>query len=81
MFPLGSDFDQIEQRILPALVWLKENTFGWRTRLALAAQALASAPTPEDSAVLERLGLSRPRSLKERVLRRVVGVGLARTRA
>jgi acyl-CoA hydrolase len=81
LFPLGSDFDATEQRILPALMWLKRCDIGWRSRLGLAAAIAATAPLEADAAVYDRLGLAAPRGLRERLLRRIVAAGLARTRS
>jgi acyl-CoA hydrolase len=78
-FPLGTDFDACEQRLLPALQWLKSNATGWR-RIALAAGLAGATQTPEDAAALERMGLSGPRGMKERLLRRALLAGLNRTR-
>jgi acyl-CoA hydrolase len=70
LFPLGTDFDAEEQRLVAALLWLKRNTF----KALLGARAL-----PQDLPALARMGLARPRSLRERLLRRVVTLGLRRT--
>lgn len=79
MFPLGTDFDATEQRLVAALQWLEGNS-GWRRRLALAAGLLHGAPTARDADALARMGLDSPRGLKERLLRRVVALALQRTR-
>jgi hypothetical protein len=80
LFPLGTDFDALEQRIIPALAWLKGNSAGWRARARLLREAMSSAPAAGDAALYERLGLASPRDLRERVLKRMVAAGLARTR-
>jgi hypothetical protein len=68
LFPLGTDFDAEEQRLVAALLRLKKNfsipgLIGVRSR-------------PEDLPALERMGLAKPRSLRERLLRRAVSLGL-----
>jgi acyl-CoA hydrolase len=68
LFPLGTDFDAEEQRLVAALLWLKKNfsvlgMFGAR-------------PLPQDLPALARMGLAEPRGLRERLLRRVVSLGL-----
>lgn len=78
-FPLGTDFDPDEQTLIPALRWLKRHSTGWQ-RLALAPALAAAESTPEETAALERMGLGAPRGMKERLLRRVVALGLRRTR-
>jgi acyl-CoA hydrolase len=79
-FPLGTDFDAVEQRLVPALTWLKRNSFGWRNRLVLATATLTASPAPEDRPALERLGLATPKGWRERALRGVVAHGLSRSR-
>lgn len=80
LFPLGSDFDDIEQRIIPALGWLKSNTAGWRSRAGVLRAALGASARSEDAAIYDRLGLAAPRGLAEHTLRRLVAVALERTR-
>jgi hypothetical protein len=80
MFPLGTDFDAEEQRLIPALQWLKRSGASWRGRLSLAAGLAGIAPTEAEEHALARLNLSEPRSVKERLLRRVVALALHRTR-
>ena len=79
-FPLGTDFDADEQRLVPALTWLKRNAAGWRGKFALAARLAPGAPLPEESRALARMGLAAPRGLQERVLRGLVALALRRTR-
>jgi len=69
LFPLGTDFDADEQRLVAALLWLKRNTL----------KGLLGAPLrPQDLSALARMGLAEPRGLRERLLRRVVALGLRR---
>ena len=78
-FPLGTDFEAAERRLIPALRWLKRHSTGWE-RLALAHAMAGSQSTPEETAAVERMGLGAPRGMKERLLRRIVALGLRRTR-
>ncbi len=78
-FPLGTDFDANEQRLVAALKWLKRNSQGWRDRIALAVQLAGAAPIAQDTAAIERMGLGTPRGVRERVVRRLVVLGLRRT--
>ncbi len=78
-FPLGTDFTREEQRLIPALRWLKRHSSG-RQRLALAAALAATDPTREEDAALERMGLATPQGVKEALLRRLVALGLRNTR-
>jgi acyl-CoA hydrolase len=70
LFPLGTDFDADEQRLVAALLWLKKNFS--------ILEVLGARPLPEDLPALARMGLAEPRSLRERLLRRVVALGLQR---
>ena len=80
-FPFGSDFTEEEQRLLPALQWLKRHSGGPAARAALLGRALLGGRAlPEDEGALGRLGLASPRGMNERVLRRLVALGLAATR-
>ena len=81
LFPLGTDFDAVEQGIIPALAWLKGNSVGWRARARLLREALTHRPETGDAPLYERLGLGKPEDLGERVLKRVVAAALARTRS
>ena len=78
-FPLGTDFTRDEQRLIPALRWLKRHSSGWQ-RLALAPALATADPTREEDAALERMGLGAPRGVKEGLLRRLVALGLRQSR-
>jgi len=80
-FPFGSDFAAEEQRLLPALQWLKRRSGGTAAKASLLGRALlAGRPLPEDEAALGRMGLAPPHGTGGRVLRRLVALGLAATR-
>jgi acyl-CoA hydrolase len=79
MFPLGTDFDAQEQRLVAALRWLERNGSGWRARMALAAALARTAPTEQDAGALARMGLGAPRNLKDRLMRRLLGLALRRS--
>ena len=80
-FPFGSDFTEVEQRLLPALAWLKEQGSHWRGRLALVQAVMRPGePAAGEAAALERMQLARPESVAERVLRRLVQAALRRSR-
>jgi acyl-CoA hydrolase len=78
-FPLGTDFDEEERRLVPALRWLKRNSQGTR-RIALAAALAGPPPTPGEAAALERMGLGEVRGPKEWIFRRLVSLALRNTR-
>ena len=60
-FPFGSDFTEVEQRLIPALQLLQD---AQRTPLHLPGllwQGFTRTPDAADSECLARLGLDRPR--------------------
>jgi hypothetical protein len=76
-FPFGSDFDEVELRLLPALQRLQALS---SSKLRLVAFAIGSllhrAGRERDLPLFDRLGLARPRGLAERLLRRLVAGAL-----
>ncbi|MEO6709597.1 MAG: acetyl-CoA hydrolase/transferase C-terminal domain-containing protein, partial [Planctomycetota bacterium] len=79
-FPLGTDFDAEEQRLMPALQWLKKESSTLRGRLAIAARVVGARPTKEFDSALQRMALGAPRGIKEAFLRRAVTLALQRTK-
>ena len=80
-FPFGSDFTEEERRLLPALQWLKRRSGGSAAKASLLGRALLTGRAlPEDEGALGRMGLALPRGMGERLLRRLVALGLAATR-
>jgi len=80
-FPFGSDFTDVEQRLIPALQTLQD---AQHTPLRLAGllwQGLARAPDAAAEQCLARLGLDRPKTLTERLYRALVGAALAESGA
>ena len=79
-FPFGSDFTEVEQRLIPALQLLRE---AQRTPLKLPGLLWRGIAQPPDAAGLEclaRLGLDRPTTFVERAYRALVNAALARSR-
>lgn len=78
-FPFGSDFTAVEQRLLPALNWLKASGSHWRGKLrllrALVRPGAEAAGEPE---ALQRMGLDAPATLAERLQRRLLQAALRR---
>jgi hypothetical protein len=72
VFPLGTDFDDAEQRLVRALLWLQK-----QKRFALAGALLGARARPQDAPALARMGLASPRGMRERLLRRIVSLALA----
>ncbi|KRE90093.1 acetyl-CoA hydrolase [Frateuria sp. Soil773] len=76
-FPFGSDFTAVEQRLLPALDWLKSSAAHWRGRLALVRALLRPGePAKDEAAALERMGLARPGTFADRLQRRLLQAAL-----
>jgi len=80
MFPLGTDFDADEQRLIPALQWLKKSTATWRGKLGLLAALTNEAPTEQEAGALARMGFGAGGGFKEQMLQRIVALALRRTR-
>ena len=79
-FPFGSDFTDVEQRLIPALQVLQAVQ---RTPLQLPGmlwQGIWRKPEAADEECLARLGLDRPASLQERAYRALVSAALARSK-
>ena len=67
-FPFGSDFTEVERSLLPALARLKSAASNKKELLRLFFKGLIlPAPTPRESACLERMGLSDAASLGNRL--------------
>ena len=80
-YPLGTELTPVEQDLVESLEWLQHRTSRPRTNLATLAAAFVYGGTNDQRAALARMGLERPTSLKERVLRRVLHYALDRKSA
>src|SRR6201988_655988 len=79
-FPFGSDFTDVEQRLIPALQLLQG---AQRTPLQLPGmlwEGIWRKPDAADEACLARLGLDRPADMKERVYRALISAAVARSK-
>ncbi|MGY4478007.1 hypothetical protein ACVILL_005421 [Bradyrhizobium sp. USDA 3364] len=79
-FPFGSDFSDVEQRLIPALQILQQ---AQRTPLQLAGllwQGMRHPPNAGDRECLARLGLDKPTHVAERAYRALVTAALRRSR-
>ncbi|NKI34960.1 acetyl-CoA hydrolase [Wenzhouxiangella sp. XN79A] len=74
-YPFGSDFTEVEQRLIPALQWVKARS---RSKWRVLVEALRGG-RGDHSAELARLGLDTPESIGERVTARVVARALDET--
>jgi hypothetical protein len=79
-FPFGSDFTDIEQRLIPALQILQDAQRSPLHLPALLWQGCTHQPDAADSECLARLGLDRPANLSERAYRALVSAALVRSR-
>lgn len=78
-YPLGSDFTAVEQRLVRALQWLKAETASTQGKLRTVLAALAGG-RGDDRESLQRMGLDRPRGLRESLDARLVSLALSKTR-
>jgi hypothetical protein len=79
-FPFGSDFTDVERRLLPALQLLQDAQRAPRRLPGLLWQGFTRRPDAADAQCLARLGLDRPVTWSERAYRALVGAALARSR-
>lgn len=77
-YPLGCDFTDVEERLVKALAWLKARTAN-PTGKAATLLAAASARR-NDTEALARMGLERPRALRDRLYAGLLAHALERTR-
>lgn len=70
-FPFGTDFTDVERRLIPALQRLKTASASTLGLLRLAAGGLSS-PSADEAACLQRMALAAPSGLKERLYRALV---------
>ncbi|MCV0396733.1 MAG: acetyl-CoA hydrolase [Rhizobiaceae bacterium] len=81
-FPFGTDFTPEEQRLLPALAWLRDNTATKGAMAATVWSALTSGGEEQrHERELARMGLEIPSGWRERIARRLVGHALAQSSA
>ena len=73
-FPFGSDFTEVEQRLIPALQTLRDASASPLAIVGLLLRGLGARTS--DAAALARLGLDKPASLADRVYRLLVNAAL-----
>ena len=79
-FPFGTDFTDVEQRLIPALQLMKEASAEPWNLLGLAWQGLSADKAGADvGACLSRLALDKPQTLSDRFYQALVAAALART--
>jgi hypothetical protein len=80
-FPFGSDFTEVEQRLIPALQLLREAQRSPLSLPGLLWQGMTQPPDAASRECLARLGLDRPTTFAERAYRALVSAALARSEA
>jgi hypothetical protein len=79
-FPFGSDFTEVERRLIPALQLLQQAQQAPLRLPGLLWQGFFGSPDAADDECLARLGLDKPANLSERAYRVLVSAALARSR-
>ncbi|MDZ4348677.1 MAG: acetyl-CoA hydrolase/transferase C-terminal domain-containing protein [Xanthomonadaceae bacterium] len=77
-YPMGSDFTEVEQRLVRALSWLKERTATRAGKARLLARA-AFDRGGDDREALQRMDLSAPTGMAERIEARLLKIALGET--
>jgi hypothetical protein len=77
-FPLGCDFDAVEQQLLAALRWLKAKAQP-RYYLELGRRVVSEADAAGREPHLARMGLQQPANLRQRLARSLLLAALAAT--
>jgi hypothetical protein len=80
-FPFGTDFTDVEQRLIPALQLLQEAQQSPLLLPRMLWQGFVRSTNPADEDCFARLGLDKPTTLSERVYRALVNAALLRSRA
>lgn len=72
-FPFGTDFTQIEQRLLPAMQYLADHATKPAQLAALVARGLSGGqPDETELAALQRMGLDAPHGVREHSYRALI---------
>jgi Acetyl-CoA hydrolase/transferase C-terminal domain len=79
-FPFGTDFTDVEQRLIPALQLLQEAQQSPLRLPGMLWQGFVRQPDAADQECLARLGLDAPTTLAERTYHALVNAALARSR-
>jgi hypothetical protein len=75
-FPFGSDFTDVEQRLIPALVILQDAQHAPLHLAQLVGRGWTRTPSAADNECLARLGLDQPKTFSERMYRALVTAAL-----
>ena len=66
-YPFGTDFTELEKRVVPVLQELKSASKSKGALLKLALKGLGASVEESDVEVLKRLGLENPQSIKDKI--------------
>ena len=77
-YPLGSDFTEVEQRLLRALQWLQSGTASTGGKLRTIVTAILGGRS-HDREALQRMRLDAPRGPREWLEARLVSLGLSKS--
>lgn len=78
-YPFGTDLTREEIDLAHALRWLKDHTTGPAARAATIARALLRGASDAERGYLARLSLTEPENFRERLMARLVCLGLRAT--
>jgi acyl-CoA hydrolase len=79
-FPFGTDFTEVEQRLIPALQLLRDAQQSPSRLPGLLWEGFTRQPDAADAECLARLGLDAPATVAERAYRTLVSAALVRSR-
>jgi hypothetical protein len=79
LFPLGTDFDATEIRLLPALELLDRASWSAWGLVRLATKGLFAAAPGDEPALLARMKLDAPKSPQDRVYRLLLSAAIRMT--
>jgi len=79
-FPFGTDFTEVEQRLIPALQLLRDAQQSPLRLPGLLWEGFMRQPDADEEECLARLGLDKPSTLSERAYRALVNAALVRSR-
>jgi acyl-CoA hydrolase len=78
-FPLGTDFDETEQRLIPALELLDHAATSWLQLARLFLGGLSASLAADETPFLERMLLDTPNSIEDRLYRAALRGAIRRT--
>ena len=68
-YPFGTDFTELEQRLIPVLEKLQQASSSKLDLFKLVVKGIKANTTKSDNQIIKRLGLEQPSSLKEKITR------------